>query len=1186
MNKSILIILGMHRSGTSVSTRLFNLLGTDPGINLMQPAEDNPTGFWEPEDIVNVHDELLRQLGSSWQDPNPLPNAWWNQPYIKPFEEQLYKLAKQHYSDIKQPIIKDPRLCRLLPIWQKIFKRLEWKHNYILVGRSPIEVADSLKKRNALSTNHSYLLWLRHVLESEKWTREYPRAFLMYDQLLLNWKKEATRCSSTLTDLNLEFSAHTLNKINQLIDPTLRHHHTTDAPPNNDPKLSQLLTKTCQIFQKAALENSLPNEIEEDFKLVQSEFTSTDSLYSALWHSQSYAKIRNKKDKPDTITEQKFYNYNALKNEEVMLKSEIEHLKSKYASKIKSIEAKLKHETAKLNDKLKQKILEKNKLNELFIQTTTQLRGEKTTLKIKIKTIKAKEKQGQCQLEAINKTLEKNMEAIKNKINTYEHRLDQREQEASNGRAHISHLEQTSQEHQKHILKLEKTIKDLQKSKSWEITKPLRTLKKINKNAMLAISNTLIDFGRRLYHKTPLKPEKKLALRNIIFKYLPKLFNRTGEFKHWQTWQSLPELINSPIPTDYRKKLSKISVSVIIPVYNNWNYTEKCLNSILNHPSICQIEVIVVDDCSTDETAQKIHNFSEITYIKNSINAGFIESCNNGAQKAHGDYVFFLNNDTTVTAGWLDELALTFINFPKAGLVGSKLIYPNGSLQEAGGIIWNDGSAWNYGRGADPARPEFNYTREVDYISGAAIMVPRTLFNELGGFDLHYKPAYCEDSDLALKIRSQGKSVLYQPLSVIVHYEGISSGTDLTSGVKSYQVTNSAKLFTRWKTQLSAHRANGIEPYLERDRQCDLRVLIIDASTPEPDKDAGSVTAFHFMQCMTKAGHRVTFIPADNFAHLNHYTSNLQRIGVECIYGPYYRSVREYLEHSGKHLNTVFLYRVTYASQYISLVKEFCPNARIVFDTVDLHYLREQRQAEIENSTSLLKKSEETKKLELSVMQRSDATIVLSHKEKEILIDEISNANIHVIPLILDIPGRTNPFDKRENIIFIGGFRHVPNVDAILYFIADIWPLIKKERSNLELTVIGSHPPDELLNIDTDGVNVVGFVEDISSYFNNALLSVVPLRFGAGIKGKIGTSLSYGVPVIGTSIATEGMGLTDTVNVLVANESQDFADKTLDLLKNETLWNSLSDSGLSFVDGEYSVNTGQRKLLSLLDELR
>ncbi|MDQ7075215.1 MAG: glycosyltransferase [Gammaproteobacteria bacterium] len=1208
MNKTILIILGMHRSGTSVSTRLFNLLGTDPGTNLMQPAEDNPTGFWEPTDIVAVHDELLQKLGSSWQDPNPLPNTWWNQADIKPFEEQLYKLAQQHYTDIEQPIIKDPRLCRLLPIWQKILKRLKWNHNYILVGRSPIEVADSLKKRNELSANHSYLLWLRHVLESEEWSRAHPRIFLMYDQLLLNWEKEITRCSRTLTDLTLNFSSHTLNKINKFIDPTLRHHHAIDNTLTHDPKLSQLVTKTCKIFQKAALENSLPNKIEDDFNLIQSELASTDNLYSALWHSQSYSKIRNKKDKPDKITVQEGKDYNALKNENIMIKSKIKETEAKHASKLKETEAKhasklketeakhasklketeakhasklketeakhasklketeaeLQHKITKLNHELKQKTLENKELDNLHLQTSSQLQDVETTLK----------------------NLNKSMKKIENKANTYAQLLAQRELEALNGRAHIDHLEHTSKRHQEHILKLEQVIKKLHTSKSWSITRPLRALKKKSKHATLSVSNTLINLGRRMYHKTPLKPANKLALRNTVFRFLPKLFNRTSEFKHWQSWQPLPEKTNTPIPDDHIKKLRKTNVSIIIPVYNNWGYTEKCLQSIRNHPSFCQIEVIVVDDCSTDETPQQIHNFPEAVYIKNDINSGFIESCNNGASKAHGDYVFFLNNDTTVTTGWLDELALTFISFPNTGLVGSKLIYPDGSLQEAGGIMWSDGSAWNYGRNGDPERPEFNYMREVDYISGAAIMVPKALFDEFNGFDCHYKPAYCEDSDLALKIRSNGKSVLYQPLSVIVHHEGVSSGTDLTSGIKSYQITNSQKLFKRWQAQLSSHRPNGIEPYLERDRQCDLRILVIDASTPEPDKDAGSITAYHFMQCMVKSGHRVTFIPADNFAHLNHYTSNLQRIGVECIYSPYYRNVKEYLEGFGKHLDTVFLYRVTYASQYIALVKELCPNARIVFNTVDLHYLREERQAEIENSASLLKKAKETKKLELSVMQQSDATIVLSNTEKEILVEEISDANIQVIPLILDIPGRKNPFQKRENILFIGGFRHTPNVDAILYFIEDIWPLIKEKRPSLKLTIIGSHPPDELLNIKADGIDVVGFVEDISNYFDTALLSIVPLRYGAGIKGKVGTSLSYGVPVIATSIATEGMGLKDNINVLVANESQEFAQKTLDLLKNETLWNALSDAGLSFVHDEYSISTGQRKLISLLDELR
>ena len=211
-------------------------------------------------------------------------------------------------------------------------------------------------------------------------------------------------------------------------------------------------------------------------------------------------------------------------------------------------------------------------------------------------------------------------------------------------------------------------------------------------------------------------------------------------------------------------------VSIVIPVYNQIHYTYLCLASILEHTKDVSYEVIIADDVSTDAT-EHLSEFAENLVIRrNKTNQGFLRNCNQAAEAARGKYVMFLNNDTQVTEGWLSSLVRLIESDGTIGMVGSKLVYPDGRLQEAGGIIWSDGSGWNYGRLDDPDKAEYNYVKDVDYISGAAILLSVKLWKQIGGFDERFAPAYCEDSDLAFEVRKAGYRVVYQPLSKVIHF--------------------------------------------------------------------------------------------------------------------------------------------------------------------------------------------------------------------------------------------------------------------------------------------------------------------------------------------------------------------------------------------------------------------------------
>jgi GT2 family glycosyltransferase len=649
----------------------------------------------------------------------------------------------------------------------------------------------------------------------------------------------------------------------------------------------------------------------------------------------------------------------------------------------------------------------------------------------------------------------------------------------------------------------------------------------------------------------------------------------------------LPELADSVASVAAAVPVtSQPDVSIILPVYNQLRFTLASLYSVFAHKTRYSYEIIVADDCSTDSTQEALAHvrLPNVRVVRPEQNLGFLRNCNHAARSARGRVLVFLNNDTFVLPGWLDELVDAVENQPGVGLAGSKLIFSNGCLQESGGLVFADGSGWNFGRFDDPRKPEYCYLRDTDYVSGASIAITKALWQELGGFDECYETAYYEDTDLAFKVRGAGRRVVVQPLSQLIHFEGISSGTDLTAGVKRYQVVNGKAFRERWAPTLAGYGVADAKN-LPVHRGSRGTILVIDARTPMPDRDSGSMDTFQYLRLLKSFGYHVMFAP-ENLVHAGHYSAMLERIGVQVLYAPYWMSMKDVLVAYGSKLDYVLVYRAPVANAVFDLVRQHARKAKLIFDTVDLHFLRLEREAEIAGDAEAKRAAERMRQRELDLIRKSDATIVLSRFELDLLRQLTPEARLFEIPILREVPAASKVgWNERRDIVFVGGFEHQPNVDAVKWFISEVMPRLEARGFPGQFVVVGSSMPGHIKALERPGVVMRGFVEDLEALFSGVRLSVAPLRYGAGLKGKVISSLSYGVPVVATLAAVEGGGFVDGEHVLVGDEPDRMGDAIIRLYGDQELWARHARAGREFFIERFSVEAVAGKLRALLDTL-
>ncbi len=622
-------------------------------------------------------------------------------------------------------------------------------------------------------------------------------------------------------------------------------------------------------------------------------------------------------------------------------------------------------------------------------------------------------------------------------------------------------------------------------------------------------------------------------------------------------------------------------VSVIIPVFNKLELTHRCLKSLLLNTRYPNYEVIFVDNGSTDGTRPYLQKIDKpnIRAVFNAENLGYVGGCNSGAEVAKGDYLLFLNNDTEVRPYWLSNLVGLAEAKEDAGIVGAKLVYPDGRLQEAGGIIFSDGNGWNYGRGMDPNDPRFNFVREVDYVSGAALLVKRALWDKVGGFDQRYAPAYYEDTDLCFSAREYGYKVYYQPASVVIHYEGQTAGTDVNSGFKKYQQINHQKFVEKWRQALQNQYENKAEnvPFASQ-RGVKLRILVADPFLPMWDRASGSLRLFNYLKILRQLGHHITF-----FARLGSedpkYRWKLQQMGIEV-----YENDEQALRNEGLFFNKAmrpFPYKLIFAERkfdyaiisfwflaeyYMDVIRRFSPQTRIIVDSVDIHFVRELREAQLKKDKNLEQRALKRKTREIKVYRQADRVWVVTEADREKIKPYVDDVPVDIVPNIHQPVPYQKSFEQSKDLLFVGNFSHPPNVDAVQYFVKEIFPEVLSALPDVKFYVVGNHPSKEIVNLQNENIVVTGFVPELEPYLLKARISVSPLRYGAGMKGKVGEALSYGLPVVTTSIGAEGMNLQHETHVLIADDAQDFARQIIRLYTDQKLWEKLSLQGKEHVE--------------------
>lgn len=631
---------------------------------------------------------------------------------------------------------------------------------------------------------------------------------------------------------------------------------------------------------------------------------------------------------------------------------------------------------------------------------------------------------------------------------------------------------------------------------------------------------------------------------------------------------------------------------IAILSYNKVDLLQRCLKSIFQktkHP----YEICVVDQASTDGTRNYLRGVKDrVDHLVTDSNLGFVLGNNLVMSRYTDRDIVLLNNDTEVTEGWLQALVDRAYSDETIGIVGAKLIFPNGLLQTAGCEIFSDATGCEIGKNDDPERWIYNRTADRVYCSGACLYLKRVTLEKTGYFDPQFAPAYWEDTDLCFSARKAGLRVVYEPTSVVVHHEGGSFGApSQRSKSKELQERNKPKFLAKWKKELSGLRKNVYEiPPVEGKE----KILVILPFLPLFDRAAGEMRWSLTMRILSER-YQVVFLARngqDGIKYINPLeeqgitvfhtdTEKMKQLGCEAR-GPLWIDFPEILKSNRFKAVIIGFFHV--ASQYYMEVREYSPESMLIIDSFDVAFLRERRRAELSGKDADLWHAEEIRRIELDWYRRADMALTVTEEDREVLLKEEPTLQVGISTDIHPIP-EFQWKEERKDLVFIGNFKHNPNEDAALFMVNEVLPLIHRELPDVKLYLVGNAPTPAVEKLVGPKVIVTGFVPEIIPYMQDGRVCVVPLRYGAGLKGKVGQAMAAGIPQVSTSIGAEGMGLTHGRDILIADRPADFAREVIRLYTDEGLQRSIVENARALVAEQYGFENAKRYWEEVFDAI-